>query len=292
MHEDQMENHEARTEKPKHTNRLLIGLLAVLGAANLLLGWQIMTIHAGMDQMVHSTDARMSGIRQYALASADLTRKSIEGMRQQLDEIRLMATSESSKTRAAALKRAEAIQKDFAAQQQANEERVAQMNQQLASIQEAAAARMDNISTDVGTVRTQVESTKSDLDQTIKELHSVRGDLGLESGLIATNARELAALKELGARNYFDFDLVKNGNRVRVGDILVKLTKVDPKRNKFSLEIVADDKRVEKKDKTLNEPVQFYVDSSRIPYELVVNGVHKNRIVGYLATPKILTALR
>jgi len=48
------------------------------------------------------------------------------------------------------------------------------------------------------------------------------------------------------------------------------------------------------KDKTVNEPVQFYVTSkSRVPYELVINEVRKDTLVGYLSMPKVkLTAQR
>jgi len=292
MNEDQTGYEESGSRERRDPKRLWIALFAVLAAANLFLGWKVLTLSTGMEELARSTNAKMSGIREYALVSADMTKKSLEGLRQELQEIRTMATAESAKVRAAALKRAETIQKDLAVQQRANEERVAQMTRQLSEIQEAAAARMDNITTDVSNVRTEVQSAKSDLDQTIKELRSVRGDLGVQSGLIATNSRELAALKELGARNYYEFDLAKKNNRVRVGDVLVKLSKADPKRNKYSIELIADDKRVEKKDKTINEPVQFYVSGSRVPYELVVNEVQKDRIVGYLSTPKILTALR
>jgi hypothetical protein len=107
------------------------------------------------------------------------------------------------------------------------------------------------------------------------------------SGLIATNAEELMQLKALGDRNYYEFDLRKQKQPVKVGDVLVRLTKADTKRNRFTIEVIADDKKVEKKDRTLNEPIQFYTMSARQPYELVVNNVQKDRIVGYLATPKV-----
>ena len=70
------------------------------------------------------------------------------------------------------------------------------------------------------------------------------------------------------------------------------LRKADPKRSRFTVDVIADDKKVEKKDRTINEPVQFYVSRARQPYELVVNEVRKDRIVGYLAVPKVETASR
>ena len=69
------------------------------------------------------------------------------------------------------------------------------------------------------------------------------------------------------------------------------LKKSDTKRNRFTVEVMADDKRIEKKDKTANEPVQFYVASkARQPYEIVVNQIAKDSVSGYLAKPKVTVA--
>jgi hypothetical protein len=75
-----------------------------------------------------------------------------------------------------------------------------------------------------------------------------------------------------------------------VGDIQVVLRKVDVKRNRYTLDVLADDKRVEKKDKGANEPVQFYTAVARQPYEIVINQVKNNQVTGYLATPKVTVA--
>jgi len=147
------------------------------------------------------------------------------------------------------------------------------------------------VNTDVGAVKTQVASTKSELDKTIADLKRATGDLGVQSGLIATNPSELAALKRLGERNYFEFKLGKTKQPQRVGDITLLLKKVDQKKNKYTVEVMADDKKTEKKDKNINEPVQFYSSKApRQPYELVVNQVGKDLIVGYLSTPKVTVA--
>ncbi len=136
-------------------------------------------------------------------------------------------------------------------------------------------------------VKSEVAANKSELEKTIAELKRTNGDLGVQSGLIATNGKELAALKALGDRNYFEFNLTKTKEPRKVGDITMLLKKTDPKKNKYTIELVADDKRVEKKDKNLNEPVQFYVAKARQPYEIVVNEVKKDQIIGYLTTPKV-----
>jgi hypothetical protein len=147
--------------------------------------------------------------------------------------------------------------------------------------------KVGEVVTEVGTVKTELGNTKSALDETIAELKTVRGDLGVQSGLIATNSKELAALRELGDRNYFEFSLTKKEPTATFAGVNMKLRKADMKRNKFNLELISDDKKVEKKDKNLYEPVQFYVAGARQPFEIVVNEISKDKIVGYLATPKV-----
>jgi hypothetical protein len=109
----------------------------------------------------------------------------------------------------------------------------------------------------------------------------------VQSGLIATNAQELQALRRLGERNYIEIKLGKTKDRQRIGDITLLLKKTDPKKNKYTVEVMADDKLTEKKDKNVNEPVQFYTSKARQPYEIVINQVQKDMIVGYLSTPKV-----
>jgi hypothetical protein len=108
------------------------------------------------------------------------------------------------------------------------------------------------------------------------------------SGLIARNKDDLEDLKRRGDRNYYEFTIQKSKSAQRVGPVQMSLNKTDPKKAKYTLTVVADDKTIEKKDKTSGEPVQFYVKgSSRMaPYEIVVFDVGKNQITGYLATPK------
>jgi hypothetical protein len=110
------------------------------------------------------------------------------------------------------------------------------------------------------------------------------------SGLIATNADQLNALKELGERNYQEFDIKRTGGPQKIGTIQLALAKADPKRNRFTMDVLADDKKVQKRDRTINEPVQFYLSGNRQPVEIVVNEVKKDEIVGYVAMPKVKTS--
>ena len=142
------------------------------------------------------------------------------------------------------------------------------------------------IADEVGNVKTDVASTRTDLEATKAKLEKTIGDLGVQSGLIAHTADELDALKRKGDRNYYEFVLNKGSNPTPVGTISLQVKKTDAKKSKFNLMVMADDKTIEKKDKTINEPLQFYTGRDHMLYEVVVNSVDKNKITGYLATPK------
>lgn len=154
----------------------------------------------------------------------------------------------------------------------------------------AVSTDVDGVKSDVSGVKTEVASTKDGLEKTGADLKRAVGDMGVMSGLIATNSKDLQALRELGERNYIEFDLSKGKTQQKVGDVVLTLRKSDPKHNRYTVAVNADDKVVEKRDKTINEPVQVYVHNSRQPYEIVVNQVNKDQIVGYLSTPKVTLA--
>jgi hypothetical protein len=105
---------------------------------------------------------------------------------------------------------------------------------------------------------------------------------------IAKNSTELAQLRKKGERDYFEFDIRKNSKQPlqRVADIQLALMKADPKNHKYSVSIQVDDNRLEKRDRTTNEPVQFLIGRDELRYELVVNSIEKDRIRGYISSPK------
>ena len=141
---------------------------------------------------------------------------------------------------------------------------------------------------DVNKLGSDVTGVKNDLDETKSKLERATGDMGVMSGLIARNHEDLEDLKRKGDRNYFEFTIQKSQSPQHVGPVSVALSKTDPKRSKYTITVLADDKSIEKKDKTAGEPVQFYVKGTArySPYELVVFDVSKNQITGYLSTPK------
>jgi hypothetical protein len=112
------------------------------------------------------------------------------------------------------------------------------------------------------------------------------GDAGVMSGLIATNHSELEELKHKGDRNYYEFTLDKGSPAKNVGTIKLELRKLDVKRSKFTLTVGSDDRNIEKKDRTIDEPIQFYSGKTPALFEIVVNNIGKKTVTGYLSTPK------
>jgi chromosome segregation ATPase len=176
------------------------------------------------------------------------------------------------------------------ASQQAIEERAQEiMRREQAHAKEqinSVSNQVSAVQSDVGGVKTDVGGVKQDLADTKTRLQSVMGDAGVMSGLIAKNHDELEILKHKGDRNYYEFTLTKGAKPTLLSTISLQLRKSDEKHSKFTLEVMADDKKIEKKDRNLNEPMQFYSGKDPMLYELVVNNITKNTVVGYLSTPK------
>jgi hypothetical protein len=169
---------------------------------------------------------------------------------------------------------------------------------ELAGVKNAAAdsatqmsTKIDGVGASVDSVKTDLASTKTVVDKTATDLQRATGDMGVMSGLIATNGKEINELRALGDRNIYVFTISKKSGLQRVGDVEIRLSKTDDKHGRYTIAVMSNDKLVEKKDKTTNEPVQFYsANGGRTPDEVVVNEVGKDTIKGYLATPKVATA--
>jgi hypothetical protein len=144
-------------------------------------------------------------------------------------------------------------------------------------------SEVGGVKTEVGTVKSDLANTRRDLEGTQRQLVDVRDTLG---AAVAKNSSELSQLRLKGERDYFEFTIPDKKSPVKVEDIRLLLTSVDPKKGKFNLKIIVDDNQLEKKDRIINEPIQFLVGQNRIRYEIVINAVQKNKAMGYLSIPK------
>jgi hypothetical protein len=266
---------------------VLVGAVVALGVSTFVLFRQLDQTRRELAQIREALRGEINKLREASSVATQAHRQHLDSLRQELEAARRSAAAAAGQARVEALRRAEELAKKLEEEQARQQQAVATELSQVRQAATEASARIADVRSDVSSVRSEVAATRSELEKTITELRSVRGDLGVQSGLIATNAKELAALKALGERNYYEFTLNKTRDFQKVGEIAIKLNKTDPRRHRFSIELIADDKRVEKKDRYVNEPLQFYVAGSRIPYEIVVNEVRKDQIIGYLSTPKV-----
>lgn len=162
----------------------------------------------------------------------------------------------------------------------------AKLNQQLGEMQQKTASQIVEVTSDLNGTKADVAANRKDLDSARAQLATAMGDLNVQSGLIASNHNEVEELKRMGERNIFEFNLDKTRSPQHVGPIQLQLHSVNTKRYTFTFDVIADDRRIQKKDRTIEEPIQFYVNGAHVPYEIVVYNVSKNKITGYLATPK------
>ena len=196
-------------------------------------------------------------------------------------ELKDALTSEVGLTKQEIARRATELQ---AAQKSSEAKLSAEQKQQGAELA-AVNTEVSGVRSDVGSAKTDIVKTQSDLQATNAKLEKTIGDLGVQSGLVAKNSSELEILKHKGDRNYYEFTL-KKGAKQPVSTVSLELKKVDAKKSRFTLNVLADDKTIEKKDRTVGEPLQFYTGRDHLLYEVVAFSADKNSVTGYLSTPK------
>ena len=154
------------------------------------------------------------------------------------------------------------------------EELGSNVNEQLAG--KASSDDMNKLGTDVTGVRTDLDATKNSLEMS-------RSEMGT---LIARNHDEVDQLRRMGQRDYYEFTVTRKAGSQRVGSIQVELKGTNIKKNQFTINVLADDKNFEKKNRSVNEPIFLYMNGGRQPLELVINKVSKTTATGYLSVPK------
>jgi chromosome segregation ATPase len=271
---------------------ILFGAVLALVGASGYLYYQIGQLREDLAQTRDALSTEISKMNETSTVSTQTNRRNMDSMKKEVDHYRAQAAQLTGEAKTAAIQHADEVAAKLQRMQEEQGKQVAAVSSEVSAVKTeatAANAKIGEVSTEVGSVKSDVAKTRTELEKTIADLKSTRGDLGVQSGLIATNGKELAALKALGERNYSDFKITKTKTPQKVGDLLILLKSADPKKNKYTVEVTADDKKVEKKDKNINEPVQFLLSRATQPYELVVNDIKKDFISGYVSAPKVQT---
>ena len=289
-YEDELFEDERSPLQSKMLPIAVLAVLAVLTGLTVYLFLEVRSLKADLAAQTQLQEEQFAQLEGAVNRTSREVDDSVQQLRSTVASAEKDLDAKARKVERRVLGRTQVLAKKLDEQKAEHQSALTQVDGKVSELSRVATDTDSKVGSLTGTVegvQQDVAKNRQEIQQTLRELKTVRGDLGVQSGLIATNGTELNALRELGARNYYDFDITKTKQPQRVGAIQVRLKKADRKRNKYTIELWADDKRIEKKNKTLLEPVQFYVLGSRIPYEIVVQKLEKNHIVGYLATPKV-----
>jgi len=280
------------SQPPVNTNLIkggfAVALLAVIGlgynaySSRSILQGQINVLQQQLEDQTEQVKALKKNTTDMG-ADIDVVTKRIGVTAQELDSSRkfaekLKAEQEKAKEQLASEIATKASTSDVAAARQ-------EASSKAAEVQQIAETKIGSVSGDVKKVDAKADAIGKDLADSRRELSDAKT---LLSAQIARNSGELADLRKKGERDYFEFDLAKpkKNEMTRVADIQLQLRRTDPKKSKYDMLIQVDDSKLEKKDRTANEPVQFLVGRDKLRYEVVVNFVDKDHIKGYLSTPK------
>ena len=234
----------------------------------------------------YTLNTRLNG-QEAALADAKQQNVKLASDLRETDARLKVATEELCNSLGLTQKQMDARAQEMLQREQADSKRLENAQRQTAQAVTAVSNDVSSVKTDVGGVKTDLGKTQTDLATAISQLTSMKGDLSDHSSLIARNHDELEVLKHKGDRSYYEFTLAK-GQKKPVGTVSLELKKADSKKSKFTLVVYSDDKQYEKKDRNLNEPLQFYSGKDPQLFEIVVNsvGAKNGQISGYLTTPK------
>jgi len=272
------------------TTIVVIFFLAIAGVE----GYGLVTLHSAMDERFTSMETENAKAdERLTVLTSDLdaliqklgvTEQDLKDAQELASELKL----ENARVRRALSAKVDS--KQMAAFQKDATTKIDAVHQETTTKIDGITGEVKVVRTDLDSTRNDLRSTRSDLDSTRNDLNATRDDIANSKRdlgtLIARNSSELADLRRKGERDYFEFEIVKSSQFKRVGDIMLQLKKTDVKKQKYEVVINADDKALQKKDRQANEPVTFLVGSDHQRYELVVNSVEKDRIRGYISSPK------
>ena len=164
-------------------------------------------------------------------------------------------------------------------------EEIAQKAQEVAEFQEEAGQKFEDVDEEISTVKDSVAINQKELTETLAQLTELGVQVTKQGNMIATTSDGLDELIRRGEREYVSFDFLKK-KKAQVGAISLELRKADTKSQRADLYIFVDDRRMERKQINVNTPVNFYVGTEKVHYELVINQVLKDQIKGYVSVPK------
>ena len=246
---------------------LAVAIVAILSLIGLGVGWSAISHVNGIEQSTQASLKQTTDTLGQRLAKA-------EEQNQQLQSDLKVVTNKLNVTQSELI----------AARKQTKSATVA-YEKKLSGLQSSVSSELATKAStdDVNRLNGDVTGVKGDLDATKNSIQMARSEMGT---LIARNHDEIDQLRRMGQRDYFEFSLTRKSGPQKVGGIQVQLKSTNVKKNRYTVDVLADDKSFEKKDRSVNEPIFFYTGGSRAALELVINKVTKTGATGYLSLPK------
>jgi len=266
MSEFQDPIHHTSTGTPRWVG-LAVGILGGISLVSLGIGWSALNSAKSAEQATQTTVKQANDTLNQRLAKSD-------EINQQLQSDLKVVTDKLNLT-----------QDQLVAARKQNKATAVGFDQKLTGVKTDLTNQIGTKANaeDVNKLNGDVTGVKSDLDATKNNLQMARSEMGT---LIARNHDEIDQLRRMGQRDYFEFTVQRKGGAQKVGSVQVELKDTNIKKNRYTINVLADDKSFEKKDRSVNEPIFFYTGDSRAALELVINKVSKTSASGYLSVPK------
>jgi hypothetical protein len=252
---------------------IAVVVLALISITGLAVGWTASNHAKALDQTLATqaqTDKQNEDVLAQRLSKSEDTNAQLQGELSVVTDKMKLTQTELGRARS----QARQIKADDDKQLATLQSSMSDMNGQIAT--KASVDDMNKIGTDVTGVKTDLDTTKNNLNM-------MHGEFGT---LIARNHDEVEELRRLGERDYYEFTIDKKDTREKVGNVMVELRSTNAKKSQYNVTIFVDDQRHEKKNLSANEPLYFFQSGARAPLEFVVNQVAKDKITGYLSSPK------
>jgi hypothetical protein len=246
---------------------LAVGVLGGISLLSLGVGWSALNQAKGIEQATQTSLKQSNDVLSQRLAKED-------EINQQLQSDVKVVTDKLKVTHA-----------DLVAARNQNKNATVAVDQKVNNLATSVKAELATKASadDVNRLNGDVTGVKGDLDATKNSIQMARSEMGT---LIARNHDEIDQLRRMGQRDYFEFTVQRKGGATKVGSIQIELKDTNTKKNRYTINVLADDNSFEKKDRSVNEPIFFYTGGNRTALELVVNKVTKTTATGYLSIPK------
>ncbi len=269
---------------PKRKSVLVAGLIVFLLLGNIYLLSRVNRLQIETANVESTLQDQIASLQERASIQAGKAHRDLDALREELATVRKKTASDASTT---ARRESDRVAKHVSQQQRQQQEQFFGELQDVRATTDRVKSEVTGVQDDLFDVKADLDETKSIALFTESELEDTKGNVGQLRERVEGNQSAIAVLRKMNERDRIGFRLSKSKEMQKIANVQLRLRKTDVKQNKYTLEVLSDDRRVVKKDKNINEPVQFYADNAWQPYEIVITSIAKDQVMGYLSKPKV-----